>query len=252
MMWKANDLKQFSLQAQDGEIGDVTDLYFSDDTWIMRYLVVATGGWLNQREVLVSPLAFDLPLNPPAKVIPVRITREQVRNAPPVDTEQPVSRHYETRYYDHFGWPYYWVGGAGWGAFVAPGDLARASSKRLHEVETPENPHLRSANEVEGYRFEGKDGKLGHVEDLIVSDDDWSIRYIDIDTRDWWPGGKKVLLATDWVRDVSWAERKLEADVRRDAVKSAPEYDESAPITEDYEESLTKHYGLSRSVGAFR
>jgi hypothetical protein len=214
--------------------------------------VVATGNWLERREVLVSPIAIEFPLNPPAKLIPVSITREQVRSAPLVDTQKPVSRHYETRYYDHFGWPYYWVGGAGWGPYLTPADLARAAAKDVSDARAPENPHLRSAEEVQGYRIEGKDGKLGHVDDAIVDDQNWSIRYLEIDTRNWWPGGKKVLLPTDAVTSVNWSKRTLGADVAREAVKHAPEYEESAPITEDDERSLAEHYGLSRSVGAFR
>lgn len=253
MLWKAHDLEQFSLQAKDGKIGEITDLFVSDDNWIVRYLVVATEGWWERHEVLVSPIAFELPLNPVAKVIPVSITKEQIRNAPPVNTNEPVSRHYETRYYDHYGWPYYWVGGAGWGPFVAASDLARAAASKEGSVNPPpENPHLRSANELNRYRFEGRDGSLGHVEDLIISDENWSVRYLEIATRNWWPGGKKVLLATDWIRDVNWAARTLSADVARDAVKKAPEYDETAPITDEYESSLARHYGLASSVDAFR
>lgn len=250
MLWKTRELKEFSLRARDGEIGTVTDIYIDDARWALRYLVVSTGSWLERREVLVSPLAFELPLNAPAKVIPVRITRDQVKNAPPVDTKKPVSRHYETLYYNHFGWPYYWAAGAGSGPLVAPPDLPRASANGIPPASAPEQPHLRSANEVKGYHFEGRDGKLGHVEDFILSDEDWSVRYLEIDTRNWWPGGKKVLLAVDSVEDVAWAECKLTADVPRDTVKRAPEYDDSLPITDEYERALATYY--SRSIESVR
>lgn len=250
MLWKMGDLKEFSLRAKDGVIGELAELYFSDDNWTVRYIVVATGDWLERRDVLISPMALDLP-NGPAKVIPANVTREQVRDAPPVDTKKPVSRHYEIRYHDYYGWPYYWIGGAGWGPFLTPGELVRAGVDR-EEIEIPEDPHLRSSSEVEGYRFEGRDGRLGHVQDFIVSDESWAIRYLEIDTRPWWPGGKKVLLATQWVNDVSWQERKLRADVSRDTVKEAPEYDESAPITETYQNELAQHYGRNKPSRAGR
>jgi len=61
--------------------------------WVIRYFVVGTGEWLKSRRVLISPLAIDHPTWS-GKVIPVSITREQVKNSPDIDidTEKPVSR----------------------------------------------------------------------------------------------------------------------------------------------------------------
>ncbi|HXV62814.1 MAG TPA: PRC-barrel domain-containing protein [Vicinamibacteria bacterium] len=252
MLWKASDLLGFSIRAKDGVIGEIADLFFSDDSWTVRYLVVATGEWLKRREVLISPMVLEDPPNGPAKVLPVNVNRSEVQDAPPVDSEKPVSRHYEVHYSDFYRLPYYWAGGPGWGPFLTPGELARSAGAASHDIEPPEHPHLRSAEEVRGYHFEGVDGKLGHVEDFIVSDESWSIRYLEIDVRNWLPGGKKVLLATRWVSGVSWEKRLLKAEMSREAVKNAPEYDDSVPISEAYEIALAKHYGLERSVGAFR
>lgn len=254
LLWKSDHLREFALRATDGVIGKLAELFFSDDSWTVRYLVVKTGDWLDGREVLVSPMALDVP-NAPAKVIPVSLTLEQVESSPPVDTQKPVSRQFEARFHDFYGWPYYWMGEPAWGPFPTPGELARAASHALPDFEASdmlEDPHLRSTDEVEGYRFEGTDGKLGHIEDFVVSDQSWSIRYLEIDTRHWWPGGKKVLLATSWVSDVSWKDRRLKADVSRDKVKQAPEYDGSAPITEAFEIALAEHYGLTPPVETHR
>ena len=48
-------LKGYSLMAADGEIGTITDVWFDDDRWTVRYLVVRTGGWLLGRKVLLAP-----------------------------------------------------------------------------------------------------------------------------------------------------------------------------------------------------
>jgi hypothetical protein len=186
----------------------------------------------------------------------VEATRDEVKKAPRFDSAEPVSRHREKALHDFYGWPYYWVGGPMWGPFMTPGELARAEVKRAptpseEEQEPPPNPHLRSPREIEGYRFEAEDGELGHVEDFVLDDRDWRVRYVEIDTRNWWPG-KKVLLPTERMRDVRWDARTVRADVARDLVKGAPEYDEAATVSPDDERELAKYYGLESSVAGYR
>src|ERR1051325_2075889 len=50
-----------AIDAQDGKIGSVYDLYFDDQSWSIRYLVVDTGKWLPGRKVLVVPEAIVKP-----------------------------------------------------------------------------------------------------------------------------------------------------------------------------------------------
>lgn len=52
-----NSLTGYSLKASNGEIGDVKEFYFDDETWKIEYLVIKTGGWLSGREVLIAPHA---------------------------------------------------------------------------------------------------------------------------------------------------------------------------------------------------
>lgn len=257
MLWKVNDLKSFSLRATDGVIGEVEEMFVSDDAWVVRYVIVRTGGWLDREHVLISPLALDVP-NGPARTIPVSLSQEQVRNAPTADSKRTVSRENEVKYHDYYGWPYYWVGGPMWGPFMTPGELARAEVKRADKGDgsprrEPRAPsRLRSTEEVRGYGFEGADGDLGHIDDFVVDDEDWSVRYLVIDTRNWWPGGKKVLLPTALVHEISWDAQKVTSNVSRETVKSAPEYEESLPIPVAFQRLLAQHYGLSEAVAGFR
>lgn len=225
MLWKGKDFSPLTVRAEDGPVGAVADLYFSDDDWLVRYLVLDGEG---DDRVLLTPALLDEPSGL-TRTLPVKADRDRIARAPKASARKPVSRHFETAFYDYYGWPYYWVGAPAVHAARAP--------------ESPPHPNLRSANEVRGYAFEGTDGDLGHVEDFIVDVDQWSIRYVEIDTRDWWPGGKKVLLARDWIEEVRWADRVLRAGISRDAVQNAPAYDESSPITPGYERMLLEHYG---------
>ena len=86
------------LRATDGEIGHVRDFYFDDKTWTIRYLVADTGGWLTDRQVLISPHALGH-LYPQGKVLLVNLTREQIEKSPSIDEHKPVSRQHEEEYH---------------------------------------------------------------------------------------------------------------------------------------------------------
>ena len=94
------------LRATDGEIGHVRDFYFDDKTWTIRYLVADTGGWLTDRQVLISPHALGH-LYPQGKVFLVNLTRKQIEKSPSIDEHKPVSRQHEEEYHRYYGYPYY-------------------------------------------------------------------------------------------------------------------------------------------------
>ena len=75
-----------------------------------------------------------------------------------------------------------------------------------------------------------------------MDDEAWAIRYIEVATRNWWPG-KKVLVSPAWIERVSWTDSKVYVGLTREAIKNAPEYAESMPITREYENRLYFHYG---------
>jgi hypothetical protein len=91
------DMEDYSIGATDGIIGQVTDFYFDDDAWVIRYLVVGTDDVPARHKVLISPIAIGQP-NWSEKILPVSITRQQVKNSPDIDTDKPVSRQQEMGY----------------------------------------------------------------------------------------------------------------------------------------------------------
>jgi hypothetical protein len=101
---------------------------------------------------------------------------------------------------------------------------------------------LQSTQEVIGYYIQASDGDIGHVEDFIADDAAWTMRYIVIDTRNWWPG-KKVLVAPQWVTAVNWGESQVQVDLRCEDIKNSPEFDPAAPVNREYEERLYDFYG---------
>ena len=101
--------------------------------------------------------------------------------------------------------------------------------------------HLRSSEEVTGYNIGALDGEIGHVDDFIVDDETWAIRYLVVSTKNWWPG-KKVLVSPAWIDNVSWDAREVAIGMTREAIKAAPEYSDAALLTREYETGLYGHY----------
>ena len=249
MLRSAKNMQGFTLHASDGEIGSVEVFYFDDDAWAIRYMVVDTGSWLSGRQVLISPYSVER-VNWDEKTIDVRLTKQQVENSPDIDTHKPIDRQNEEKYYTYYGYPYYWDGPYLWGAMPYPAYLppntpqTDAVAREIEEARARRNSedrNLRSTKEVTGYYIEASDGDIGHVEDFVIDDETWAIRYIAVDTRNWLPG-KKVVISPDWVQSINWRDSKIHVDVSRDAIKNAPEYDETA-LTRDYEGRLYGHYG---------
>jgi hypothetical protein len=114
------------------------------------------------------------------------------------------------------------------------------TSERIREQSA--DSHLRTTQAVAGYRIDATDGEIGHVERFLVDDETWAIRYLEVATKNWWPG-KKVLLSPTWVERVSWEESKVFVAVTREAIKTCPEYVDSEPVTREYENKLYFHYG---------
>jgi hypothetical protein len=245
MLRKLKELERCKLGSQEGELGHVRDFYFDDQTWTIRYLVVDTGDWLPDREVLISPTSVKEIRLQPHPVVEVALTRQQIEASPRVEAHQPVSRQMEAQFARHYGWPYYWVGPMLWGQVAIPGAyLPYGTVPEPPAAQTqpaPEDSGLCSANDVTGYAIQALDYHFGHIEDLIFDEASWAIRYLVADTRNWWPE-KRVLLSPLWISDVNWQESRVHVDFDRDTVKRGPVYNPKEPITQEYEAKLFEHY----------
>ena len=244
MYIRVSELKNLTIAAADGDIGRCRDFLFDDEHWTVRYLEVNTSRWLLGRRVLLSPAVVGIPDLKNGR-LPVELTRSQIESAPGLSEDQPVSRQYEAAYAQHFGQLYYWWGAGIWGTGAYPGDIL--SSRDIHPAENParvelddEDNHLRSAEEVIGYKTHAVDGDIGEVSDFVLDTDTWTIGFAALDTRRWLPG-RTVLLPISWASSISWTERAFHVDVSKDAIKTAPEIEE--PLSVEAIKGYYAHFG---------
>jgi hypothetical protein len=239
MLNKVNTLKGYKLAGLDGEIGQVDEFYFDDQHWAIRYLVANTGGWLTGREVLLSPYAL-VAVNKERQEIAIHLTKNQIEGSPSLSSHKPVSKQFEADYYGYYGWPLYWSGPNMWGYYP---NIERESEKwrTPSHAEQGWDPHLRSTNAVSGYHIQAADGDIGHVDDFILDDESWAIRYLVIDTKNWWPG-KRVLISPRWIERISWSASTVFVNLDREIIKQSPEYTPQALLAREYEIRLHRHY----------
>jgi hypothetical protein len=246
MLTKTSHLKGFVIRATDGELGIVDQFLFDDDTWCIRYLIIETGGWLGGRRVLISPISI-VDTDWQARRLDVALTREQVEKSPDIDTHRPVCRQHEAEYLGHYGYPDYWGGPHLWGPAFHPAGLAisatASTEARVDRTRSEStDSHLRGSEAVTGYQVAAANGEIGHVDGFLMDDHVWLIRYIEVATQDWWPGGR-VLVSPAWVIRISWTDSKVYIGLSQEAIRNGPEYDDATPITREYENRLHLHYG---------
>lgn len=272
MLRDSQDLLGHSLEAIDGSIGIVKDLYFDDEWWVIRYFVVATGAWLSGRRVLIAPAAVTA-LVWEQKQLSVNLTKQQVKNSPDIDTNEPVSLQHEREYLKYYGYPFYWSGGTIWGGGAAhPGSLVpgleREGAAAAHLRSGQENRladaladaehrphgdhHLRSTTTVKTYHIHASDGEIGHVKGFLFDEIGWVIRYMVVETGHWWRG-HEVLISPEWIEEIRWDDNHVLVGLTRNAVQRSPAHHAGGLLTRKLEKDLHMHYGLegywAREVG---
>lgn len=204
MLRSLNSLLGATLHARDGDLGHITDFLFDDRGWVVRYLAVETGSWLASRGVLISPSAAQQP-DWDKRAIAVNLTMDQVRNSPPVDTAKPVSRQMEISMSRYYGWPAYW-------SLEYP---ILEPDIPIPAQEAEGDPYLRSTREVSSYKVQALDGDIGTIEDLIMDDANWFIRYLLVNTGSWL-SGQKVMLPARSIGAIMWSNRLVKLAQSRD------------------------------------
>lgn len=208
--------------------------------WV-RYLVADTRKWLPGRKVLISPISIGS-VEAMGMTVHVGLSKEQIENAPPLDSDAPVSRQYEIFFNRYYDWADYWVGSRIWGNDLYPRSLQSLRDLPQAEAGKDGESYLRSAQEVVGYRIHARDDDIGHIDDLLVEEGTWVIRYLVIDTSNWIPGSKRVIVDPNWVDSIDWAEQAIDVRMTKEQIESSPEYDPLVPVYRDYEKAIFDHY----------
>jgi hypothetical protein len=241
VLFYLKNLLGYPLQVKEGPIGKTEQCYFDDSKWVIRYIIVNTGQLFKRKKVLISPLSIQT-IDHSNQVIVANLTRDQLEHSPDIDTEKPLSRQMEIQYLDHYRWAYYWTGAGIWGSgsILEEGVEIPSSKNKDHD-----DIHLRSTSEVFGYHVDATDSECGRVDDFIVDQTSWKIRYLVVHLKKWLPS-KVVLISIDWVEYISWRQRKIRVLMSRDEIEKSPSVNPKIPMTRSEEDLLHTHYGREK------
>ncbi len=247
MLHRMDELIGLRIAASDGEVGTLHDLFFDNRRWAIRYLVVEAGNWLEARKVLISPLAIES-VDWNGGAVGVRLTRQQVRGSPDIDTRRPLSRQDEISYFNYYGYPDYMSGPLLWGltpypvipdkASTAPTMQAIAEQAAAHQ---PCESRLCSAADACGWQLHGNDQSIGQLEDFIIESGSWALRYLIVEASNW-RNGRQVIVPVQWISRLDQDDSQVHVDVLSDDIRAAPEYDLAIKMSRDYEIQLFGHY----------
>lgn len=261
MLYRATALTKMGIKARDQGSGAITDLYFDDASWFIRYVVINAGSWLSRRQVLISPEALG-GIDAEARVFQTTLTEQQIKDSPPSDSEKTVSRHQEQLLSEYYGWSPYWLtpltaypfsGTYTYPPFPAgdsrtrelltdslPSGIGKETRDRVDALRS-EEIHLRSFNEVKGYGIRARDGEIGEVDDLLIDSADWQVTHFIVDSRKWWPGGQ-VVIDKGMIENIVWSDRRIEVAMTLDQVRRAPAYNRETSLSETFQTEVSNYY----------
>ena len=246
MLRSITDIIDAELHGTDGRVGHIQDLYVDDRTWHVRYFIADTGGWLSDRDVLLAPACVQTAAG---DEVHMDLTKKQIEDSPELPKGQAPSREHEQRLAGHYAWPPYWgpMAVTSSAAVNMPGGVRHPTRPAANQP-APDRPRefehrLRTTEYLEGMHLCAADGRIGHVQDLLVDPESWIVRYLVVDTRNWLPG-RTVLLPVDAVEGIDEATEELVVRPDQQTIKASPKYHEGEPVDRDYEQQLQDHYGL--------
>ncbi|KGX83412.1 PRC-barrel domain-containing protein [Pontibacillus marinus] len=256
MLFPTSKLEGLRIDASDGELGKIKDIYFDDKKWTIRYVVADTRKWLPGKKVLLSPASLkEIPFD--SDKIEVDLDKETIRNAPPIEDHEPVSVRNEMELSRYYGWSPYWEGEYLWGTMgypqiMEPGanPTMMADEKMEQEKKAEDNPahpdhNLRSVREVagekSGYRVFAQNQEIGHLEDFSIQQETYKLQYMVINTGSWL-NEKLRILSTDWIESIDWENHIVKVDIDPGQLKNAPDYDYEHEVTRDVEEHMHQLY----------
>jgi hypothetical protein len=231
------ELLQLKLRAQDGEIGSVRDLIFHDGDWSIRELIAETGGLLFGRRVSIDP---DAVLEPDvvAGVLPVELTKEQVKNSPAGTTRSPGD---EPGSEDILAW------NRSNAMAAVPENLllggATVPSQPLDAEPVPPSLHLRSLSDVIGYEVWAGDEPSGTLAGFLIDPIAWDLPLALVQLNG--DEAPIVMLPTRLITDIGWPESIVRAYIDRSVLRNAPVYDPRVLDERVYLPTVADYYTAS-------
>lgn len=214
-MFLGSTLTNLNIHATDGEIGKLKDLYFNDN-WELQFIIVDTRKWLPGKKALL-PFYVQEEINLEEEYIKVDRDKETIRQSPKAPEDNELISSYQGAVLDYFGWNSYKENA------VLDSDHGPVTTGdgKLQNTNVPPEPdlaapdistdNLRSMEEFMSFKVHAKDGKIGIVDNIILTEDG-KIQYLVVNSNESYVENSLYLYRTDQVTSVDWFEEDLYLD----------------------------------------
>jgi hypothetical protein len=83
---------------------------------------------------------------------------------------------------------------------------------------------LHKTSKMVGYHLVAIDGEIGHVDDVLIEESTWKVRYLVVDTSNW-IGGRSVLVSTGVLGVVDSVRQRIAVQLTREQIQTGPSVD---------------------------
>ena len=101
---------------------------------------------------------------------------------------------------------------------------------------------LRSVSGMRGFTIHATDGDMGSVDEFLFDDEQWTIRYLVVNTGGWL-SGRLVLVSPIAFRSVDWDRETFDVALTRQQVEQSPSIATDQPVSRQQEEEYSRYYG---------
>ncbi|MBN1129252.1 MAG: PRC-barrel domain-containing protein [Chitinispirillaceae bacterium] len=238
MMRRASEVINMPIAAVDGTIGRLSDLYFDERSWRIRYLVIELSAGAAAKEVLVSPLASS----PSGDGnLEVKLTKDEICRCPDRSSSTPVSMQQRESsellfhisqsldsYNRHFG----------------PVIFPPVSSMNEREDGKNQNDRFCSVRTFLTCNAATADGIKYRLEDMVFDDRFWDIKFLLV-SPDASLKQEIRLLVAFWVDHIEWIKKTVFLECRNDYMTHCPAFDPKVHVNVSYEDFLDHYQSLS-------
>jgi hypothetical protein len=212
MLRGVHKLHGFTIHATDGEIGKIIDFYIDCSDWKIHYAIVKLGGLFQIRDVLICVSQLG-----PSGLsgISSDLTTLQVQTSPVIDSAKPLTRDKDIELQNHYG-------------------------IKCRNYTNDEGSILQKILALKDFTLISKNGEAGRVEDIIIDDEIWFVKYLVISTGSW--TGKRVLLDISMSKKIDWEQSRIEFDLSGKKISDAPKYDPFVPLLPENEIELKNYF----------
>lgn len=191
------------LNTSDGQCARVKDLLFDDRTWRIRFLVVKLGHFLSRRVVLLTPEQIENAAWS-SGALQTPLTMAEVKAAPRLLSSPPVAKQAELEASRMIAWEAYWTG-------------------LFDRLSNFGDPHLRNTRAVTGHHVFGLDNEVGFIDNFVVDDQDWRVRYLVVRLGKH-RNSRRVMVDPHLVDSISWESHSVRIHLPETSIERCEEF----------------------------